>query len=121
MADTHSKEHPIHKHHVKAESTARHYGFVPFSSLKVERGDLAKVKNFKDSKKNSFNDKDSILSFDNLLEEKIAIMRSYVEKEMNELNQPPMIAYSGPLDGNPHAGDKSKFKTFNIDILSHGK
>ncbi len=120
MADIHKKEHPIHKQHAQAEATAKHYGFHPFSGMKVEKQDLSKVKNFKDSKKNSFNDKDSILSFDNLLEEKIAIMREYVEKKMNDLHQPPMIAFSGPLAGNPHF-DGKKFKTFNIDILSNAK
>ena len=110
----------IHKGHVKAESTAKHYGFNHFGHLKVERQDLAKVKNFKDSKKNSFNDKDSVLSFDNLLEEKIAIMRAYLDKQMNEMTQPPMIYFSGPLDGNPHS-HSHKNKTFNIDILGNSK
>lgn len=117
----------IHKGHVKAESTARHYGFNHFSSLHIEKQDLAKAKNFKDSKKNSFNDKDSILSFDNLLEEKISILRAYLEKRMGEMNQPPMIYFSGPLSGNPHTFDgekkaeKSNTKTFNLDIIGNAK
>jgi histidyl-tRNA synthetase len=120
MADTQHKENHIHKNHVKAEATAKHYGFHHYGPMKVEKQDIAKVKNFKDSKKNSFNDKDSVLSFDNLLEEKIAIMREYTEKKMNDLHQPPMIYFSGPLEGNPHF-DGKKFKTFNIDILSNAK
>lgn len=112
----------IHKGHVKAESTAKHYGFVPFTHLSVEKQDLAKVKNFKDSKKNSFTDKDSVLSFDNLLEEKISLMRNYIDKKMTELSQPPMIYFSGPMDGNPHhAHDKHKLKTFNLEILANSK
>ena len=113
----------IHKGHVKAESSAKHYGFTHFGHLQVEKQDLAKAKNFKDSKKNSFNDKDSILSFDNLLEEKIALVRAYLNKEMNELSQPPMVYFSGPMSGNPHVSpsDKHKLKTFNIDILGNAK
>jgi histidyl-tRNA synthetase len=120
----------IHKGHIKAESTAKHYGFSHFGQMHVTKQDLLKAKNFKDSKKNSFNDKDSVLSFDNLLEEKIAITRTYLEKQMAEVTQPPMIYFSGPLDGNPHAtGDKksdsksskSKLKTFNIDIVANPK
>jgi histidyl-tRNA synthetase len=111
----------VFKHHIQAEATAKHYGFVTFPTLEVEKQDLSKVKNFKDSKKNSFTDKDSVFSFDNLLEEKIAIMRAYTEKQMTELHQPPAIYYSGPIKGNPHHGDKVKPHTFNIDIIGNGK
>ncbi|MCF7865212.1 MAG: hypothetical protein K9M11_01785 [Candidatus Pacebacteria bacterium] len=117
----------IHKGHIKAESTAKHYGFNHFGQIKVERQDIAKAKNFKDSKKNSFNDKDSILSFDNLLEEKIALVRAYLDKQMNDMSQPPMVYFSGPLEGNPHThegdkkGEKTKLKTFNFDILGNSK
>lgn len=118
----------IHKGHVKAESTAKHYGFNHFGNISVTRQDLIKAKNFKDSKKNSFNDKDSILSFDNLLEEKIALVRAYLEKQMNDMSQPPMVYFSGPLEGNPHSGGKDSGKkstahpkTFNIDILGNAK
>lgn len=121
MSDKNAEKNPIHKNHHKAESTARHYGFNAFPGLAVEKQDILKSKNFKDSKKTTFVDKDSAMSFDNLLEEKIAIMRAYIDKKMNDLHQPPMISYSGPLEGNPHAPEKSKIKTFNIDILSNAK
>lgn len=111
----------IHKGHVRAESTAKHYGFGHFGHVTVEKQDLSKAKNFKDSKKNSFNDEDSILSFDNLLEEKIALVRAYLDKQMNDMSQPPMVYYSGPMDGNPHAHTGAKFKTFNLDILGNPK
>lgn len=116
----------IHKGHIKAESTAKHYGFSHFGHVAVTKQDLAKAKNFKDSKKNSFNDEDSVLSFDNLLEEKIALVRSYLDKEMNDLNQPPMVYFSGPLEGNPHTAATAKksvgkLKTFNLDILGNAK
>lgn len=118
----------IHKGHIKAESTAKHYGFNHFGNISVTRQDLIKAKNFKDSKKNSFNDKDSILSFDNLLEEKIALVRAYLEKQMNDMSQPPMVYFSGPLEGNPHSGGKDSSKksathpkTFNLDILGNAK
>lgn len=113
----------IHKSHIHAESTAKHYGFTHFTNVKVEKQDLSKVKNFKDSKKNSYNDEDSVLSFDNLLEEKIALMRAYiVDKTMNDLNQPPMVYYSGPIDGNPHANTpKHHGHSFNLDIIGNAK
>lgn len=119
MADTPPKIHPLHKHHTKAEATAKHYGFLPFHTLQVEKQDISKAKNFKDSKKNTFVDKDSVLHFDHLLEEKVAIMRAHLDKQMNDLPQPPMIYYSGPLHGNPHDG--KHHKTFNFDIIGNAK
>lgn len=113
----------IHKGHIKAESSAKHYGFSHFGHLHVEKQDIAKAKNFKDSKKNSFIDKDSVLSFDTVLEEKIALVRAYLEKQMNEMTQPPMVYFSGPMEGNPHVSpaERQKLKTFNIDILGNAK
>lgn len=108
------------KNQTKAESMAKHYGFNLFTNLSVEKQDLSKVKNFKDSKKLSTSDKNSPLNFDNLLEEKIALMRAYMEKKMTDLPQPPMICYNGPLHGNPHFSG-SKGKTFNIDIIGNPK
>ncbi len=99
-------EHPVHKHHLKAASTAKHYGFNPFAGLAIEKQDLARVKNFKD----------------NLLEEKIAIMRAYFDKKMTDLHQPPTICYSGPISGNPHAeSGKTKHRTFNMEIIGNAK
>ena len=40
----------IHASHQMAEKTAHHYGFNKFKGLEVEKQDIAKVKNFKDSK-----------------------------------------------------------------------
>jgi histidyl-tRNA synthetase len=108
------------KHHIKAEETAKHYGFHPFTHVTVEKQDLGKVKNFKDSKKLSMSDKGAALNFDNLLEEKIALMRFYIEKKMTELPQPPMICYTGPLHGNPHYTGHGT-KIFNMDIIGNSK
>jgi hypothetical protein len=105
----------IHKHHTQAENTAKHYGFNYFGSVKVEKQDIAKIKNFKDNRKNTVRDENSILNFDDLLEEKIALMRSYLNKEMVELPQPSMIYYSGPIGESMDP----KVKTFNIDILGN--
>lgn len=114
---TDKKPTEIHKHHTKAETTAKHYGFTHFGTVKVEKQDVAKIKNFKDSKKNTVRDENSILSYDDLLEEKIALMRSYLNKEMAELSQPPMVYYSGPIG----EAVSSKVKTFNLDILGNAK
>ncbi len=109
----------ISKNHTKAEAMAKHYGFHPYHSISIEKQDIAKVKNFKDSKKLSISDKNAALNFDDLLEEKIAVMRLYLEKKMSEMHQPPMIFYSGPVQGDPHHGAKNK--TFNMDIIGNPK
>ena len=94
-----------------AYRTAAHFGFVEYSNMEVEKQDIAKAKNFKDSllaKKSVL--ETSALDFEGYLEEKIAIIRHYIEKKMVELNQPPMIFYEGPITGNPHI--KKREKTF---------
>ena len=112
-----SKQSPCVTH---ASRTATHFGFVEYKNLEVEKQDIAKAKNFKDSliaKKSIL--ETSALDFEGYLEEKIAIIRHYIEKKMLELNQPPMIFYEGPIAGNPHI--KKREKTFNIDIIGNGK
>ncbi len=103
-----------------ASRTATHFGFVEYKNLEVEKQDIAKAKNFKDSliaKKSVL--ETSALDFEGYLEEKISIIRNYIEKKMVELNQPPMIFYEGPISGNPHI--KKREKTFNLDIIGNGK
>lgn len=105
---------------IHASKTASHFGFVPYNSLEIEKQDISKAKNFKDgllAKKSSL--ETNVLDFEGYLEEKIAIIRHYIEKKMIDLNQPPMIYYEGPIAGNPHI--KKREKTFNIDIIGNGK
>ncbi len=112
---------PIYKTHKIAEATARHYGFVPFANLNIQKEDIVKSKGFKTGAKRV--NKDEItnsLKFENFLEEYISITRSYLGKEMTELTQPPMICYSGPLHGSTHF-DKNKDHIFSMSILGNSK
>ncbi len=105
---------------VHASKTAAHFGFVEYKNLEIEKQDISKAKNFKDgilAKKSVL--ETNVLDFEGYLEEKIAIIRHYIEKKMIDLNQPPMIYYEGPIEGNPHI--KKREKTFNIDIIGNGK
>ncbi len=107
-------------HLAHASKTATHFGFVAYNNLEVEKQDISKAKNFKDGllvKKSAL--ETNALDFEGYLEEKIAIIRHYIEKKMIDLNQPPMIYYEGPINGNPHI--KKRNKTFNIDIIGNGK
>jgi histidyl-tRNA synthetase len=107
----------IYKGHVQALKTARHFGFVPFE-LNVEKHDITKVKSLKD--KTAKGDSSEALTFDYFLEEKVAILRNYIDKKMQDLNQPPAICFSGPLRGNTFA-EKAKGHVFNIDIIGNAK
>ncbi len=109
----------IYKGHLNCLKTARHFGFVPFES-EVEKSDITKVKSLKD--KSQKGDSAETLTFDAFLEEKVAILRNYIDKKMQDLNQPPSICFSGPLKGNTFA-EKAK-KTghiFNVDIIGNSK
>lgn len=110
----------IHTQHQNAQSTASHYGFIPFEGLEVEKQDIAKARAFKENKGREA-EKSETLSFEGFLEEKIAIMRSYIDKKMSELSQPPMISYSGPLEGNPHTKKGNRDHLFNLDIIGNPK
>ncbi len=111
----------IYKGHFQCLKTARHFGFAPFE-FEVEKSDIAKVKTLKD--KSAKGDSAETLTFDAFLEEKVAILRSYIDKKMQDLNQPPAICFSGPAKGNTFA-DKAKHggngHVFNVDIIGNSK
>lgn len=111
----------IYKGHLNCLKTARHFGFVPFES-QVEKQDISKAKSLKDKTLKA--DNANALTFDPFLEEKVAILRDYIDKKMQDLNQPPAICYTGPLKGNTFA-DKAKSgglnHLFNIDIIGNPK
>jgi histidyl-tRNA synthetase len=119
------KPDPIDKVHKIAEASARHYGFVPFAGLSVQKEDIVKAKGFKVGAKRV--NKDEIigsLRFENFLEEYVSVTRAYVNKEMSDLVQPPMICHSGPLYGNSHFDknkEKNKDHIFSMHILGNAK
>ena len=115
------KPDPIYKTHKIAEASARHYGFVPFAGLEIQKEDILKAKGFKAGTKRSNKDEvASYLKFENFLEEYIAVTRAYTNKEMSELIQPPMICYSGPLHNNPHF-EKTRSHVFSLHAIGNAK
>ncbi len=116
----HGTQTAIHPQHHTAQSTAGHYGFVAFSGLEVAKVDIAKARSFKENKGREA-EKSDTLSFEGFLEEKIAIMRAYIDKKMVDLPQPQMISYSGPLAGNPHTKKGNRDHLFNLDIIGNPK
>ncbi|MEI6042604.1 MAG: His/Gly/Thr/Pro-type tRNA ligase C-terminal domain-containing protein [bacterium] len=115
------KPDPIDKVHKIAEFSARHYGFVPFAGLEVQKEDIVRAKGFKMGTKRANKDEVATsLNFENFLEEHIAITRTYINKGMSDLVQPPMICYSGPLHGNHHF-DKHKDHIFSLHVLGNSR
>ncbi len=114
------KSKAIYGHHQLAQATAGHYGFLPFENLSVEKQDITKARAFKENKGREA-EKSDTLSYEGFLEEKIAIMRMYLDKKMSDLAQPPMISYSGPLAGNPHIRKGAHEHLFNLDIIGNPK
>ena len=110
----------IYSHHQLAEATAKHYGFQAFAGLEVEKQDVLKAKSFKENKGRD-PEKGDALSFEGFLEEKIAVMRTFLDKKMADMIQPAMICYSGPLRGNPHIRKGSHEHLFNLDIIGNAK
>lgn len=111
----------INSKHTLALKTADHFGFIPFANLEVTKIDISKAKTFPGIKFDKTLVASGELDFGGFLEEKISIIRSYIEKKMQDLSQPVMICYSGPLKGNPHTTTNSKVKLFNIDIIGNPK
>jgi histidyl-tRNA synthetase len=106
----------------RAIQTARYYGFFDAPRLEVQRADLQDARSFKEShmkEVHPFRENES--EFAGYLEEKISILRSYLEKRMAHLSSPTMIYYEGPLAGNPHIRRIKNEKTFNLEILGSSK
>ncbi len=103
-------------------AVATHYGFSPMPEISIEKEHLIKAKTFLEgSIKEVRPFTDSQSKFSGYLEEKIAIIQSYMEKKMNHLQQPVMIYYEGPLRGNPHMKRGLKDRTFNLEIIGNSK
>jgi histidyl-tRNA synthetase len=110
------------KEYNKASSTAEFYGFVRMPQVAIEKIDLVHAKSFREgSMKEVHPFSDTHSKFSGFFEEKIAIIRSVLEKKMSSLPQPIMVYYEGPIKGNPHIKNTSKEKTFNLEIIGNGK
>lgn len=105
-----------------AEATARHYGFIPLPIIEIEKPDIISAKKFSESHLaivKPWNEENE--RFAGYLEEKIAIMRNFVDKKWSDLGMPLMGYYTGPVKGNPHLRRTSDNKTFNLEIIGTAK
>ncbi|HZS42744.1 MAG TPA: His/Gly/Thr/Pro-type tRNA ligase C-terminal domain-containing protein [Candidatus Paceibacterota bacterium] len=112
----------ISREYERATETAKYYGFCQAPYLEIEREDLIKAKTFKDSHTKEVHPfREDEFKFSGFLEEKICILRNFLEKNMAHLGIPAPIYYEGPIAGNPHIPRIKREKTFNMEILSNSK
>ncbi len=105
-----------------AECTARHFGFVEIPPIEIEKTDLASAKKFDESHLRIVKPwNDECDRFSGYLEEKISIVRNFVEKKWNNIAIPFMGYYIGPIKGNPHLKRNSDSRTFNLEIIGTSK
>lgn len=105
-----------------AEYSARHFGFVELPEVEIEKADLVGAKKFSESHlavvKPWTEDCDRFQGF---LEEKIALMRNYIDKKWSNIAMPLLGYYIGPVKGNPHLKRDTDNKTFNLEIIGASK
>lgn len=105
-----------------AKETAGHFGFIPLPLFEVEKPDIQSAKKFSESSlaivKPWTDENDRYTGY---LEEKISIMRNYIDKRWSNIAIPLMGYYEGPVKGNPHIRRNTDNKTFNLEIIGAPK
>ncbi len=106
----------------KATQTAKFYGYFEAPKFKIEKEDFSRARAFKESHTKEVHPfREDEFKFSGYLEEKISILRTYMEKRMVHLSSPIMIYYEGPIEGNPHIRKIKREKTFNLEIIGNSK
>lgn len=106
----------------KASEVAKYYGFSNLPETIIEKEDLHLAKKFTEShlkQIHPFTNKNQ--SFGGFLEEKISILRNFIEKKYIDFPQPLSVYYNGPLTGNPHIKKDTENNSFNLEIISSSK
>jgi histidyl-tRNA synthetase len=106
----------------RATATAKYYGYSAAPQFKIEREENLRARSFKESHTKEVHPfREEQYKFSGYLEEKISILRAYMEKRLSHLGSPVMIYYEGPIEGNPHIRKNKMEKTFNLEILGNPK
>ncbi|HYC34144.1 MAG TPA: His/Gly/Thr/Pro-type tRNA ligase C-terminal domain-containing protein [Candidatus Paceibacterota bacterium] len=106
----------------KASQIASHYGFSRLPETVIEKEDIALAKKFHESHLKTlhpFSDKGS--RFAGYLEEKISLVRHYLNRTYADMPQPVTAFYTGPLQGNPHMKQHTDEESFNLEIMGSNK
>ncbi|MDD4989520.1 MAG: His/Gly/Thr/Pro-type tRNA ligase C-terminal domain-containing protein [Candidatus Pacebacteria bacterium] len=103
----------------KADEIALYYGFVPIATPRISKRDTLVAKLFREIEP-SAKESGCELSASLCLEEKISVLRTYMEMNMQDLPQPVMFYYKGPI-AVPARMKKSSLKNYGLEILGTGK
>ncbi len=105
-----------------AEYTAKHFGFVELPEIQIEKPDLSGAKKFSESHLAIVKPwTDDCDRFTGYLEEKISLVRNYIDKKWSNIAIPLLGYYIGPIKGNPHLKRDTDNKTFNLEIIGTSK
>jgi len=105
-----------------AEATAKHFGFIKFPPIEIEKPDTLAAKRFDESHLAIVKPWTEVCDrFTGYLEEKISIMRHFTDKKWSHLGVPLMGYYEGPVKGNPHLKRGVDGRTLNLEILGMNK
>jgi histidyl-tRNA synthetase len=106
----------------KAATIATHYGFVALPETNVEKEDINHAKKFHESHLKILHPfKEKVNRFSGYLEEKISLLRHFLNKNYIDLPQPVTAFYTGPLKGNPHIKEHTDDESFNLEIIGSNK
>lgn len=101
-----------------AEKTARHFGFVKLPEITIEPEDIKLAKKYDESHLAIVKPwSEESERFGGFLEEKISIMRNFLEKKWSDLGMPLLGYYEGPIRGNPHIKRMTDNRTINLEII----
>lgn len=100
----------------KETEVAMYYGFIPINQPEIQKDNSRQAKSFLSSESDAQENK--TLS---VLEEKIALLRTYEEKNLSAGPQPAMIYYKEKSPGGSRKKDRSEIYRYNLDILGSSK
>lgn len=105
-----------------AERAAKHFGFIKLPEMEVTQEDIKAAKKFAESHLSIVRPwSEESERFGGFLEEKIAIMRNFMDKKWSDLGVPLLGYNEGPIRGNPHLKRVVDSRTMNLEIIGMTK
>ncbi|OHA17552.1 MAG: hypothetical protein A2836_03570 [Candidatus Taylorbacteria bacterium RIFCSPHIGHO2_01_FULL_45_63] len=106
----------------RAEEAALYYGFSPITIPTVTKDDLSRVREMIEAESKPRQLPEGEECFLSICpEEKVALIRTYEEKELYREPQPVMLFFAGHFSTNPSRKNASKEKRYGLEILGTTK
>jgi histidyl-tRNA synthetase len=91
-----------------------YYGFVPHKSFDIKKSDIDNAKSLLEGDYIDEKDKKALALH---VEEKISLLRNYLEESMHTLSQPVMLYFKEPFKGSIKKGPDSHHRYCDLEIL----